>query len=106
MFLRQNSNNRMMSLTGSTVLSLRVGSFSSRSLITPRVGSTGNEVNSADTSLELRHSPGANVNCLTCSTVMGAVNMVWGFTYQGFKDLGKFFGHTIDDLSITGQNRP
>ena len=79
----------MMSLTGSTVLSLRVGSFSSRSLITPRVGSTGTEVNRADTSNELRHSPGADVNCLICSTKSwGTIYMVWGFTNQGFKDLG------------------
>ena len=39
-----------MSLTVSTVLSLRVGSFSSRSLITLRAGSTGTDVNRADTS--------------------------------------------------------
>ena len=39
-----------MSLTGSTVLFLRVGSFCSRSLIKPRAGSTGTEVNKADTS--------------------------------------------------------
>ena len=33
-----------------------------------RAGSTGTEVNRADTSKELSHSPGAKVMCLTCST--------------------------------------
>ena len=40
----------MMSFTMSTVLSLRVESFSNRSLMTFRAGSTGTEVNRADTS--------------------------------------------------------
>ena len=62
-----------MSSTGSTVLSLRVGSFSSRSLITLKAGSTGTEVNRADKSKEPRHSPGAKVMCLTCSTKSGVL---------------------------------
>ena len=49
-FLRKNSNRRIMSLTSITVLSLRVWSFSSRSLMMLRAGSTGTEVNRADTS--------------------------------------------------------
>ena len=57
-----------MSLTAITVLSLRVWSFSRRSLMMLRAGSTGTEVNRADTSQELRHSPGAKVMCFTCST--------------------------------------
>ena len=57
-----------MSLTARTVLSLRVRSFSSRSFMMRRAGYTGTEVNRADTSYELRHSPGAKVMCLTCST--------------------------------------
>ena len=85
-----------MSLAGSTVLSLRVGYFSSRSLIAPRAGSTGTEVNRADTSYELRHSPGSNDNCLTCST-KSWVLLIWcgDITNQGFKNLGRLFGHTI-----------
>ena len=50
MFLRQNSNIRIMSLTVSTILSMRVGTFFSRSLKIPRAGSTGTGVNRADTS--------------------------------------------------------
>ena len=56
-----------MSPTEITGLSLRVGPFSSISLIIPRAGSTGNEMNSAEMSRELRHSPGINVTFLTCS---------------------------------------
>ena len=37
---------------------------------------------------------------------MGAVDMVWRFTYQGFEDLGKFFSHTIGDWPTTGHNGP
>ena len=49
-FVRQSSNSRVMSSTGSTVLSLRMWSFSNRSLMTFRAESTGTEVNRADTS--------------------------------------------------------
>ena len=64
----QNSSNRIMSLTGNTVLSFTVLSFSSRSLIMPSAGSSGTEVNRALTSHEMRHSPGINVTLLACST--------------------------------------
>ena len=50
MFLRQNSKRRMMLLTSITILSLRVWSFSIRSFMMFRAGSTGTEVNKADTS--------------------------------------------------------
>ena len=50
MFMRENSNSRLMSSTGSTVLYLRVGSFSNRFLMTLRPGYTGTEVNRAVTS--------------------------------------------------------
>ena len=39
---------------------------------------------------------------------MGAVDMVWRFTYQGFEDLGKFVSHTIgywpqlDTIGLSG----
>ena len=45
---RQNSNNRMVSLTPITVLSLRVGSFSNRSFIIFRAGSIGTNVKRAE----------------------------------------------------------
>ena len=48
--LRQNSNKRIMSLMPITVLSLRVWSFSSRSLMIFSKGSTGTDVKRADTS--------------------------------------------------------
>ena len=67
-----------MSLTVSSVLSLRVWSYSSRSLMIFRAGSTGTNVNRADTSKELRHSPGARVMCFTCSTVLGTIDMMGG----------------------------
>ena len=57
-----------MSLTGNTVLSFIVLSFSYRSLIIPSAGSIGTEVNGAVTSYELRHSPGSNVTLLACLT--------------------------------------
>ena len=97
--LRQNSNRRIMSLTASTVLSLRVWSYSSRSLMMLRAGSTGTEMNMADTSLQLRHSPGAKVMCLTCSTK--SIDMVWGLANQWFQDFGKFLSLTIGDRSTT-----
>ena len=37
--------------------------------------------------------------------VFSTINMVWGFTYQGFKDLGKFLSHTIGDRTTTGHDR-
>ena len=41
----------------------------------------GTDVNRADTSYELRHSPGAKVVCLTCSTKSwGAVYVVGRLT--------------------------
>ena len=39
---------------------------------------------------------------------MGAVDMAWGFTNQGFKKCGKLFGHTIgnhpqlDTIGLSG----
>ena len=48
--LRQNSKRRIKSSTSITVLSLRVLSFTNRSLIMLRAGSMGTEVNGADTS--------------------------------------------------------
>ena len=75
---RQNSNERMMSSTPITVLSLRVGSFCNRSFITFMAGSIGTDVKRADTSQELRHSPGAKVMCLTCSTKSWVLFMWWG----------------------------
>ena len=38
----------------------------------------GTDVNRADTSYELRHSPGAKVVCLTCSTKSWVLFMWWG----------------------------
>ena len=77
-----------MSLTFITVLSLRVWSFSSRSSMMLRAGSTGIEVNRADTSEELRHSPGAKVMCLACSTKSWILFMWYGdLTTNGFKIL-------------------
>ena len=97
-FLRQKSNSRVMSSTGSIVLSLRVGSFSNRSLMTFRAGSTWTEVNRADTSYKLRHSPGAKLMCLTCSTKSRVLLMCYGdLPTKGLRILVKFFSHTIGD---------
>ena len=87
-----------MSITGSTVLSLRVWSFSGKSLIIPRAGSTGMEVNRADTSYELRNFTGSSDNCLTCST-KSWVLLIWhgDLPTKGFRNLGKLFCHTIGD---------
>ena len=91
-----------MSLTSITVLSLRVWSFSSRSLMVLRAGSTVTEVNKADTLEEMRHSSGAKVMCLACSTkVLGGVNVVWGLANQWFQDFGKFLGYIIGYRSTT-----
>ena len=76
--LRQNSSKRIMSLTGNTVLSFRVLSFSSRSLIMSSAGSTGTQVNRAVTSYELRHSPGISVTLLACATKSWVLWMWWG----------------------------
>ena len=59
---------KIMSSIPMTVLSLRVGSFSNRSFIIFNAGSIGTDMKRADTSYELRHSPGTRVMCLTCST--------------------------------------
>ena len=78
-----------MGLTGEpmaapmTVLSLRVESFTNRSFIIFRAGSMGSDVNRADTSYELRHSPGAKVMCLTCSTKSWVLFMWWGTCLLG-----------------------
>ena len=66
-----------MSLTSYTVLSFRVLSFPSRSLIMSSAGSTGTEVNKAVTSYDLRHSPGINITLLTCSTKSWVLWMWW-----------------------------
>ena len=65
---RQKSNKRIMSLTGNTVLYFRVLSSSNKPLILPKTGSTGTEVNKAETSYELRHSTGCSVIFLACLT--------------------------------------
>ena len=89
---RQNSNKRMMSSTPTAVLSLRVGSFSNRSFITFRAGSIGTDVKRADTSYELRHSPGSRVMCLTCSTKSWVLFMCWGdMPTNAFKILASSF---------------
>ena len=49
-FFRQNSSRRIMSSTPMTVLSLRVGSFSNRSIIIFKAGSIGIDMKRADTS--------------------------------------------------------
>ena len=67
-----------MSLTGNTVLTFIVLSFSSRSLIVPSTGSIGTEVNRAVTSYELRHSPGISVTLLACSAKSWLLWMWWG----------------------------
>ena len=75
-----------MSLTSNTVLSLRVLSFSCRSSIIPSAGSIGTEVNRAVTLYELRHSQGNNVTLFSLfNKVLGAMNVLWGFTNQGFQ---------------------
>ena len=33
--------------------------------------------------------------------VLGAVNVMWGLANQGFKDFGKFLGHTVGNRSTT-----
>ena len=58
----------MMLCTGNTHLSLKVSSFSNRSLIMLRTGSMGTDVNNAVTLYELRHSPGRRVTSLTLLT--------------------------------------
>ena len=65
---RQNSNKRIMSLTDNIVLSIRVLSSSNKPLIMHKAGPTGIEVNKAETSHELRHSPGCNITLLACLT--------------------------------------
>ena len=71
-----------MTLTGNSILSLRLLSFSSRSFIMLSAGFTGTEVNRAVTSYELRHSPGINVTLLGLfNKVLGAGDVVGGFTY-------------------------
>ena len=67
-----------MSSTPITVLSLRVWSFSNRSFIIFKAGSIGTDVKRADTSEELRHSPGARMMCLTCSTKSWVLLIWWG----------------------------
>ena len=57
-----------MSLTINTVLSFRVWTFSSRSLIMPSAGYIETEVNRAVTSYKLMYSLGSNVTLLACST--------------------------------------
>ena len=94
-----------MLLTANTVLSLRVWSLSNRSLMMLRAGSTGTNVNRADTSQELRHSPGAKVMFYLFNKVLGTIDMVWGLANQRFEEFGKFLGHTIGDRSTTGDYR-
>ena len=67
-----------MSSIPMTVQSLRVGSFTNRSFIIFKAGSMGTDVNRTDTSYELRHSPGARVMCLTCSTKSWVLFIWWG----------------------------
>ena len=71
-----------MSLTATTVLSLRVWSLSSGFLMMLRTGSTGTKENRADTSSELRHSPGTSVMCFTCSTKSWVLLIWWEGTCQ------------------------
>ena len=51
----------MMFCTDNTDLSLRVASFSNRSLIILNAGSIGTEVNNAEMLYEERHSPGKRI---------------------------------------------
>ena len=77
-----------MSVTSITVLSMWVRSFSSRFLMMLRAGSTGTEMNRADTSYELRHSTGAKVMCLAYSTKSWVLFMLCGdLPTKGFRIL-------------------
>ena len=58
----------MMFCTENTDLSHKVSSCSNRSLIILRSGSMGTDVNNAETSYELRYSPGRRVTSLTVLT--------------------------------------
>ena len=60
-----------MSLSGNTVLSFRVLSFSNRSLIIPGAGSIGTEMNRSLTLHELRHFQAVMLPCWPVQQSLG-----------------------------------
>ena len=67
----------------------------------------GTEVNRADTSTGTEAFPSFQFEVSGLfNKVLGAVDVMWGLANQGFKDFGKFLGHTIGNRSTTRHNRP
>ena len=96
-----------MSLTGNTVLTLTVLSFSNRSSIIPNAGSAGPEVNRAVTSYEWKHSSGSNVTLLACSTKSWVLWMWCGdLPTSGLSIFCKYLCHLIHNRSSAGHYRP
>ena len=95
-----------MSLTGNTVLSFKVLSFSNRSLTMPVAGSIGTGVNRAVTLYELRHSQSLMLPNWPVQQLLGTVDVVWGLTNQWLKYFGKYLSHFIGNRSMAGHYRP
>ena len=59
-------------------------------------GCIGTDVKSAFTSYDMIHSYGFNwMPSMLLMKSLGVLDMVWGYSYQGFQDPGKFFGCLI-----------